>query len=151
MAARKPRIGLRCYNPYIPNEIWELFKPAFRKLLKLAFPEQKLAMTEYYWQGFPVMKEYIRLTPKDSSPVDWEKVWALLSFTTEAFGIKIECLYKEDNGLEILHEETGFERPYSDYSLASNREWTIQELNDFLSTYSFDDLKTKYRTIWEDI
>ena len=142
--ARKPRIGLRCHNPYVPGEIWELFKPAFRKLLKLDFPDAKMSVTEYYWQGFPPYEEYIRITPKDNTDIDWRRVWSVLEYTASVFGMKIVCLYKEDNGLEILHEDTMFARPYSDYALASTRNWTISELNDFLAKYSFEEVKKKF-------
>lgn len=143
--ARKPRIGLRCYNPYVPGEIWELFKPAFRALIKIGFPGQKLSVTEFYWQGFMPYNEYIRITPKDDIPVDWKRVWKILAFSTEYFFMKIDCLYKEDNGLEILHEDTLFPRAYADYSLKSSREWTLTELDGFLANYSFDEMKQKFR------
>ena len=145
--AKKVRIGLRCYNPYVPNEIWEIFKTDLRKLFKIAFPNKKFSITEFYWQGFSVASEYVRITPKDESDVDWQKVWNVLSFASDCFGMKIQFVYQEHPGFKPKTEDDLFEREYSSYSLISNKTWTIPELDEFLSSYSFEGLKQKYYEI----
>ena len=143
--AKKVRIGLRCYNPYVPNEVWDLFKTELRKVFKLAFPDKKFGITEFFWQGFSVANEYIRITPKDEETVDWTRVWEVLDLTANYFGMKIQFLYQEHPGFKPKTVDDLFEREYSSYSLVNIREWTIPDLDEFLSSYSFEELKQKYK------
>ena len=94
--ATKQRIGIRCYNPYVPNDIWKLFKKELRKIISIAFPEQKLSVTEFYWQGFSIAEEYIRIIPKDDKVVDWTKMWNVIQFVANVFGMEINYVYKEE-------------------------------------------------------
>ena len=142
--ATKPRIGLRCYNPYVPNDVWDIFKKDLRKLFKEAFPDHDFQITEFYWQGFPTSAEYIRIRPKDDRPVDWKRVWSVLDFTARSFGMKINYVYQEDPGFRCLSEDTLFERKYSSYSLKNIRTWTDEELDAFLKSHSFDKLREQY-------
>ena len=144
--ATKVRSGSRCSNPNVPNEIWDLFKKDLRKIFKLAFPEQKFAITEFYWQDFPTYWEYLKFIPKLDAIVDWKKVWDVLSFVAHEFGIAIQFVYERTPGsLFVLHEtETLFERKESRYTLMSTREWTIPDLDAFLESYSFETLKARY-------
>lgn len=144
--ATKIRIVARCSNPNVPNEVWDLFKKELRKFFKLAFPDQKYTITEFYWQSFPTYWEYLKLVPKLESEVDWKRVWDVLSFVANAFGLAIQFVYEKTPGaLFIQHEtDTLFERTESRYILCSTREWTIPELDAFLESYSFDALKKKY-------
>lgn len=141
--SKKMRIGIRCYNPYVPNQVWELFKLDLRKIFRLAFPNQKFSITEFYWQGFSVADEYIRIKPLDSNTVDWKKVWSVLDFVAHEFGMAIEFIYQEEPVFRTLREDILFPRKYASYSLKNIRTWTIAELNDFLANHSFEALKEK--------
>ena len=142
--ATKPRIGLRCYNPYVPNEVWDIFKKDLRKLFKEAFPDRAFQITEYYWQGFSTANEYIRIAPKDEHHVDWKRVWNVLDFAAQGFGMTIDHVYQEEPVFRSFSEDTLFERKHSSYSLKNSRTWTIEELNAFLDSHSFDELRKKY-------
>lgn len=142
--ATKHRIGMRCYNPYVPNEVWALFKKELRKIIQMAFPDQKLSATEFYWQGFSFADEYIRIIPKDDKKVDWKKMWDVLQFVANEFGMKIDFIYQEVPVFHALREDDGFERKYSSYSLVNVRTWNTEELDSFLESYSTETLKEKY-------
>ena len=145
--ARKPRIGLRCYDPYVPNEIWNLFKVELRKIFKVAFPNEKFTIGEFYWQGFSVANEYIRITPKSTEFSDWGKVWQVLNLVAHEFGMAIQYVYQEHPGFKLHKEDTLFAREYGNYSLINIRTWTTDELDAFVANYSFEDLKSKYNEI----
>lgn len=145
--AKKIRIGLRCYNPYVPNEIWDLFKGELRKIFKIAFPNVKFSISEFYWQGLSAANEYIRITPKDNNFSDWEKVWNTLNFTAREFGMEIQFVYQEHPCFKPLKEDNLFEREYANYSLINIRTWTISELDEFITNYSFEELRLKYYEI----
>ena len=145
--AKKQRIGIRCHNPYVPNEIWELFKKELRKILVVAFPKQKLSVTEFYWQGFSVENEYIRRAPKDEKNVDSSKVWTILQFVSGEFGMQINFVYQKEPVFRALREDDLFERNSSSYSLINIRTWDVNELDEFLETYSTVKLKEKYTSL----
>lgn len=142
--AKKHRIGIECMNPYVPNKVWDIFKNDLRKIFKIAFPEFKFSITEFYWQDFDYSKEYIRIIPKSEGAVDWKKVWETLEFTANEFGMSIEFLYQEEPVFKCLKEDTLFERKYASYSLKNIRTWTKSELDEFVETHSFEELKAKY-------
>lgn len=142
--AKKLRIGMRCYNPYVPNEVWDVFKADLRNLFKIAFPDQKFSITEFYWQGFSVADEYIRIKPLDSNPIDWKRVWSTLDFVAHEFGMTIEFIYREEPTFRTLREDDLFPRKYASYSLKNIRAWTTAELDEFLADHSFDALKQKF-------
>lgn len=142
--ATKQRNGIRCYNPYVPNEVWDIFKKDLRKIIAIAFPAQKFSVSEYYWQHFSVADEYIRITPKSDGEVDWKKVWVVLDFVAHEFGMKVDFIYQESPTFKTLREDTLFERKYASYSLKNIRTWTTEELNEFIEKHSFEELKTKY-------
>ncbi len=128
MGERKFRGAHRCYNPYVPTEIWELFKKDLRKLFKHVFPEQKFAITEYYRRNFPVDWEYIKTKPADDHPVDWQQVCNVVDFAAHQFGMKI---------LICPHEDPEF-------TLGNIRTWTIEQLDAFLANHSYEDFEKKY-------
>lgn len=142
--ATKQRIGMRCYNPYVPNEVWDLFKKDLRKIFTLAFPTQKFSITEFYWQGFSIADEYIRIIPKREGCVDWKRVWEVLDFVAHEFGMKVDCVYKEEPTFRTLIEDDLFERKYSSYSLVNIRTWTPKELDEFIANHSFEEVESKY-------
>lgn len=133
--ARKSRIGLRCYDPYVPNEIWVLVKKELRTALKNNFPNNKFSLTEFYWQGFSVANEYIRIKTQNEHPVDWSKIWELITLVLDVFGMKIQFVYQQHPGFVAHEVDTLFERQYTEYSLTNARTWTIQELDEFLAIY----------------
>jgi hypothetical protein len=145
--ATKQRIGMRCYNPYVPNEVWDIFKRDLRKIFKIAFPEQRFSITEFYWRAFSVADEYIRIRPQEGESVDWKKVWAVLDFVANEFGMTVEFIYCEEPVFKTLREDTLFPRKYASYSLKNIRTWTIQELDSFLATHSFETLEAKYHAL----
>ena len=145
--ARKVRIGLRCYNPYVPNEVWDMFKVDLRKIFKAAFPDEKFSIGEFYWQGFSVANEYIRITPKNTEFSDWGKVWKVLDFVAHEFGMAIQFVYQEHPGFKPLKEDTLFDREYASYSLINIRTWTTSELDEFIANHSYEELKLKYYEI----
>ena len=149
--ATKIRIGARCHNPHVPNEVWDLFKKELRKVFKLAFPEQTFSITEFYWRDFPTCNEYIKIIPKEKGKLDWKKVWDVLSFTANEFGMAIQFLYHRTSGsiFELFQEESLIDRDESRYSLVSTRKWTIPDLDAFLASYSFETLKEKYEEAFE--
>lgn len=142
--ATKIRIGMRCYNPFVPNEVWDLFKKELRQIFKIAFPNQVFQISEFYWANFPVTEEYIRIRPKDEAPVDWKRIWTVLDFTAQEFGMKIRCIYQKRPQFHVFTEDPLFERKYAEYSLINIRTWTIAELDEFLKTHSFDELRQNY-------
>ena len=145
--AKKVRIGARCYNPYVPNEVWNLFKVEVRKIFKMAFPDEKFSICEFYWQGFSVAEEYVRIIPKNTEFSDWGKVWKILDFAANEFGMKINFVYQEKPYFKALREETLFERTCGNYSLTSIKDWTTSELDRFIANYSFEELKQRYYEI----
>ena len=145
--ARKIRIGIRCCNPYVPNEIWKLFKVELRKIFKVAFPDEKFTISEFYWQGFSIADEYIRITPKSTDFSDWGKVWKVLDFTAREFGMAIEFTYQMYPRFAVLREDTLFARDYGNYSLINIKTWNTNELDEFISKYSSEELKLKYYEI----
>ena len=138
------RIGMRCYDPFVPNEVWDLFKKDLRKVFAIAFPHQKFSITEFYWQGFSYADEYIRIIPKGEGIPDWGKVWKVLDFTAHEFGMKVDFVYREEPFFKAQHVDDLFERKYSSYSLKNIRTWTREELDDFLANHSFEKVKSKY-------
>ena len=145
--AKKPRIGIRCYNPYVPNEVWDMFKIDLRKMFKSVFAEEKFLISVFYWQGFSVADEYIRVTPKNDTFSDWKKVWDVLDFVAKAFGMKIDCVYEEVPVFKVHKEDSLFKRDYTSYCLKNTRTWTNAELDDFISKHSFEELKFKFYEI----
>lgn len=142
--ATKIRIGLRCHNPYVPNDVWDIFKKDLRKIFSLAFPSQKFSITEFYWQGFSVADEYVRITPKSEEATDWKRVWDVLEFVAHEFGMKIKFVYREEPSFRAMRADDLFARKYSSYSLENIRTWTHEELDDFLTKHSFEEVKAKY-------
>lgn len=133
--AKKSRIGLRCYNPYVPNEIWDLAKKELRTALKTNCPNNKFSVTEFYWQGFSVANEYIRIKPTNDYPVDWGEIFRLITLVLDVFGMKIQFVYQQHPGFAPHKVDPLFERQYTEYSLTNARTWTIQELDEFLAIY----------------
>ena len=145
--AKKVRIGIRCRNPYVPKEVWDLFKPELRKIFKIAFPDEKFSICEFYWQDFSIAEEYVRITPKNPEFSDWAKVWRVLDFASNEFGMKINFVYQKEPYFKAMREDSLFKRDCGNYSLTSIRNWTISELDEFMANYSFEELKLKYYEI----
>ena len=142
--ATKMRMGMRCYKKYVPTEVWDVFKKDLRKIVTLAFPDQKFSVTEYYWEGFSVADEYIRIRAKSEGVVDWKRMWRVLDFVAREFGMQVKFVYQEIPVFCAKREDDLFERKYSNYSLISNRTWTENELDDFLADHSIEKVKAKY-------
>ncbi len=134
MGERKFRTPHRIYNPFVPNEIWDLFKKDLRKIIKHAFPEQKFSITEYYWRNFPVNDEYIRMRPMDEHPVDWAKANTVMDYLTREFGMKVLTYPSEDPS----------EYNYSRFTIGNIRTWTIEQLEAFLANHSYEVIENKY-------
>ena len=134
MGERKFRIDHRVYNPYVPNEIWDLFKKDLRKLFKHAFPEQKFNITEYYRRNFPVDWEYIKTAPADDHPIDWPSVCKVVDFAAHEFGMKI---------LVSPHGDPSA-RDYPEFTLGNIRTWTEGQLDVFLANHSYEGFEKKY-------
>ena len=145
--ARKVRIGIRCYDTYVPNEVWAMFKVEVRKMFKVAFPDEKFSISEFYWQGFSTENEYIRITPKNTAFSDWGKVWKVLNFFAHEFGMTINFVYQKIPYFEALKNDTLFKRDDSNYSLKGIKSWTEAELDKFLANYSFEEIKSKYSEV----
>ena len=135
---------MRCYNPFVPNEIWDIFKKDLRKIFAVAFPDQKFSIKEFYWQGFSASDEYIRITPQNDGTVDWKKVWDVLDFVAHEFGMKVDFVYREEPFFKAQREDDLFDRKYSSYSLVNTRTWTIPELDEFLEHHSYEGVEKKY-------
>ena len=134
MGERKFRSLHRVQDPYVPNEIWDIFKKDLRKLVKHAFPEQKFSITEYYWRNFPIDWEYIRMRPMDELPIDWAKACKVMDFLSREFGMKVLTYPSEDPS----------NYDYSRFTLGNIRTWNIGQLDEFLATHSYEDIEKKY-------
>ncbi len=134
MGDRKRRTLKRCYNPYVPNEVWDLYKKDLRKLFKHAFPQQKFSITEYFSRSCDQDREYIKIRPVDDHPVDWPKVCEVVELTAREFGMKTLIPASDDPS----------SRNYSRFCLGNIRTWTIKQLDDFLANHSYEALEKKY-------
>lgn len=140
--ANKQRIGMRCYGNYVPNEIWFLYKRDLKKLLKILFPSQEFVVTEFYWQGYSMEDEYLRLKPKTDQLVDWLRVFRLIDTLASKFGMSMDKGYKE---YYEKHANDPEEEKFRNYILESNRTWTETDLDEFLTKHSFENIANEYK------
>ena len=131
MGERKYRPIQRCLNPYVPNEIWDLFKKDLRKLIKHVFPDQSYSITDYYWRNFPIDDEYIRFQPKDADNIDWLKICLVMRFLTRQFGMKVLTRPSANTS----------DYNYGRFSLGNIRTWTIEQLDEFLANHSYETIE----------
>ena len=134
MGDRKYRSLHRVDNPYVPNEIWDLFKKDLRKITKHAFPEQSFSITEYYWRNFPLDDEYIRFRSKDEHSVDWPEICKIMAFLSRIFGMKVHTRPSEDPA----------KYDYGRFTLGNIRTWTEEQLDAFLANHSYESIEEKY-------
>ena len=69
----------------------------------------------------------------------------MLDFVAHEFGMKIRFVYQEKPGFVPKREDDLFERVYASYSLENIRTWTIEQLDEFLESYSFEKIKVRYQ------
>lgn len=131
----KDRIGMRCYNPYVPNEIWAIYKKDLKALIKHVFPQRVFQISEFFNQGCAYVHEFIRVRAQDGLPVDWDTIKAIVSFLSLIFGMRIWIDYPSD--MTIYVGDTTDWKFYS-YELENVRTWTEEELDEFLSKHSFN-------------
>ena len=141
MGERKFRTDHRVYNPYVPNEIWNLFKKDLRKIIKHVFPEQSFAITEYYWRNSSVNDEYIRFQSKDGRSIDWPRICNVMAFLSRIFGMKVLTLPSED--------PTKYN--YGRFTLGNIRTWTIAQLDTFLANHSYEAIEEKYDSLLPEV
>ena len=127
--ATKGRNGIELLNPYVPNRVWALFKTALRKELKKKYPSSKMRVSEWYWQGFSIADEYIRIAQEEEGSVPYETIEALLCGEAAVFGMKIASVYPEVN------QETN-KIKYVNYILKNTRTWTKEQMNEFIEWFN---------------